>query len=106
MSHKLPDDAVDQWPEVLGDVEINAIPVEYLHAVYVTFDDGNVWEIKFDNRKLTNETEEIARSIEAELEEIFDEYEDVITHIDFRLDTERVKNDIKRRTQLFMKKRK
>ena len=106
MSQKLPDDAIEQWPEVLDDVEVNAIPLEYLHAIYVTFEDGRVWEIQFENRKLNEDTDDIARTIESELEILFTEYEDVIAHVDFRLDTERVKNDIKRRTRTFMKKQK
>jgi len=106
MSRKLPDEAIEQWPEVLADVEISVIPVEYLHAIYVTFDDGRVWEIEFDNRKLNKNTEDVARAIEDDLEELFAEFEDVIVHVDFRLDTERVKNDIKRRTRIFMKKQK
>lgn len=106
MSQKLPDDAIEQWPEVLDDVEVNAIPLEYLHAIYVTFEDGRVWEIQFENRKLNEDTDDIARTIESELEILLTEYEDVIAHVDFRLDTERVKNDIKRRTRTFMKKQK
>jgi vacuolar-type H+-ATPase subunit I/STV1 len=106
MSQKLPDDAIEQWPEVLDDVEVNAIPLEYLHAIYVTFEDGRVWEIQFENQKLNEDTDDIARTIESELEILLTEYEDVIAHVDFRLDTERVKNDIKRRTRTFMKKQK
>ena len=106
MSQKLPDDAIEQWPEVLDDVEVNAIPLEYLHAIYVTVEDGRVWEIQFENQKLNEDTDDIARTIESELEILLTEYEDVIAHVDFRLDTERVKNDIKRRTRTFMKKQK
>jgi len=43
--------------------------------------------------------------IELALQELFEQYEDAIDSIDFRLDTEKVKYDIKKRTALFMKKR-
>ena len=44
-------------------------------------------------------------NVQAELEHIFKHYEQEISNVDFRLDTERVKRDIKKRTALFMKKR-
>jgi hypothetical protein len=36
---------------------------------------------------------------------LMEEYEDVIKSVDFRLDTARVKQDIKKRTAQFLKKR-
>ena len=36
--------------------------------------------------------------------EVLEEYEDVIENVDFRLDVERVKHDISRRTKYFLKK--
>ena len=38
------------------------------------------------------------------LQDLFDEYESKIANIDFRLDTVRLKNDIQKRTRVFMKK--
>ena len=42
--------------------------------------------------------------LEDVLQELFNEYENSIGNIDFRLDTERLKNDIQKRTRVFMKK--
>ncbi len=42
--------------------------------------------------------------LEDVLQELFNEYENKIGNIDFRLDTERLKNDIQKRTRVFMKK--
>lgn len=95
----LPTDVIDQWPEVLKDIKIEVIPVEYVNSVLVTFVDGKIWEID-----LTKTVEDV--DVTDALEDLIDEYEDAITNIDFRLDTERVKKDITKRTQLFMKKRK
>ena len=44
-------------------------------------------------------------NVQKELETIFRQYEKDISNVDFRLDTERLKRDIKKRTALFMKKR-
>lgn len=96
---KLPKDVISQWPEVLEDVDVEVIPVEYLHSVRITFSDGKIWEI--DTTKNTDEIE-----LEDALEALLLEYEEEIDNVDFRLDTERVKEDIKKRTRVFMKKRK
>lgn len=96
---KLPPDVINHWPEIFNDVTIESVPVEYLHSVKITFEDGKVWEI--DTSKNPH-----GASIDEAIEALMEEYEDVITNVDFRLDTEKVKQDITRRTQLFMKKRK
>lgn len=97
---KLPQEVIDQWPEVLGDVNIEVIPVEYLDSINVYFTDGKVWEI--DIAKSRSKT----LNIEAAIEDLFAEYEDVIDNVNFRLNTKKVKEDITNRTRLFMKKRK
>lgn len=96
-------EVVDHWPEVFNDIEIKAVPIEYLKAVFVHFIDGKVWEIDIDREKVH---EENSRSLEDAIEDLLEEYEDVIESVDFRLDTERVKHDITRRTKFFLKKRK
>lgn len=45
-------------------------------------------------------------TLEKTLEDLFEQYEDVITNIDFRLNTKKLKQDITNRTKLFLKKRK
>ena len=100
-SKKLPTEVVDTWPEIFNEISIDVVPIEYLHSVNVKFSDGKTWEID-----IKKSLERIDTDIETALEDLFEEYEDVIESIDFKLDTERVKNDIKKRTQLFMKKRK
>jgi len=96
---RLPKEVVAQWPDILKDIEVHAVPVEYLHSVRITFSDGKVWEID------TNRNPEDV-NLEEALESLLDEYEDSISSVDFRLDTEKVKNDIKKRTATFLKKRK
>ena len=99
---KLPQDVIDHWPEILKDVDVEVIPLHYLDSVRVTFEDGKIWEI--DTAKALSEGAD--DDLESALEGIFDEYEEQITHIDFRLDVERVKSDIQKRTAHFLKKRK
>lgn len=95
---RLPPDVVQQWPDVLKDIDIDVVPVEYLESIRVTFTDGKVWEI--DTKKNPENT-----NIENAMQNLMEEYEDVIKSVDFRLDTARVKTDIKKRTAQFLKKR-
>lgn len=101
-SKKLPQNVIDQWPEIFKDVEVEVIPLYYLDSVRVTFEDGKIWDI--DTAKALSEGAD--DDLESALEEIFSEYEEEIVHIDFRLDVERVKKDIQKRTAHFLKKRK
>lgn len=97
----LPPEVVDAWPDIFRDITIDVVPIEYLHSVKVYFTDGKIWEI--DVKKSLTKPH---LDIEHALEDLFEEYEDSISNIDFRLDTHKVKRDIKKRTQIFMKKRK
>jgi len=95
---KLPPEVVDHWPEVFEDVDVEVVPVEYLHSVRVTFDDGITWNIDITQ-------EEKSVDVETALADLMEQYQDESTHVDFRLDTEKVKRDISKRTHIFMKKR-
>jgi len=96
---KLPPEVIDQWPEVFKDVDVEVVPIEYLHSIRVSFTDGKIWDID-----LSKDTGQV--DIEVALEELITEYEDQIVNLDFRLDTDRVKKDIQKRTKAFLKKRK
>lgn len=96
--NKLPDEVVEQWPEILSDITVSAIPVEYLHSVHLTFDDDKIWAIEISHS-------DNVKDIEANLYDLFEDYNDVITKIDFKLDVDKIKTDVTRRTKHFMKKR-
>ena len=100
---KLPPEVTKHWPEVFGDVEIKAVPIQYIHSVHVHFLDGKVWEIGVDpiDDTETMNIEEIENSLDA----FFTEYDESISHVDFRLNTSKVVKDVKERTKTFMKKR-
>lgn len=99
---RLPPDVIRQWPEVFKDVEVKAVPVKYIKAIQVRFLDGTVWLIDVDQDQIAaDET-----TVEDELEAFFDEYDDQIESVDFKLDTKQVIEDVKNRTRKFIKKRK
>lgn len=98
---KLPSAVIDTWPEIFEEINVDVVPINYLDSINIKFKDGKSWEIDVKKTRSKPDVD-----IEASLEELFETYEDEIISIDFRLDTEQVKSDIKKRTHQFMKKRK
>lgn len=101
--NKLPPEVVKHWPEVFKDIEIKAVPIEYIHNIRVYFHDGRIWEIDMDKQKVA--TDQSIESIETSLETFLAQYDDEIDHVDFRLNSSKLVKDVKSRTQKFMKKR-
>lgn len=99
---QLPPEVIDHWPEVFEDIDIQVIPLAYLHSVRVYFEDGKVWDVDIAKSKEKSSEDQL----EETLEQLFEEYDDYIVNVDFRLDTDRLKKDIQARTAYFMKKRK
>lgn len=102
--NKLPPEVIKHWPEIFNDVEIKAVPIEYIHSVHVHFHDGKIWEIDLDRQALQSKGD--VSKVEDSLETFLAEYNDEISHVDFRLNTSKVVQDVKSRTRSFMKKRK
>lgn len=98
---KLPSEVANYWPEIFKDIEIKAIPIKYINSINVILTDGSVWTVDIDRNKDSVDVEDVEQIIE----EIIEENEDSVETVDFRLDTEQIKKDIKKRTDFFMKKR-
>ena len=98
----LPENVIKHWPEVFSDVHLNVLPLRYLHTVLVNFKDGKSWEIKIKAKTKKDGWS----AFEKHLSELCKSYEDTIEDVDFKLDTERVRKDIERSTNQFLKKRK
>lgn len=88
----------EYWEEIFDSIDMDFLPLEYLDLIIVKFLDGKIWEI--DVGKTAKNTEE---SIDDILEKFFEEYEDSIDTIDFRLNTKKLINDVGRRTKKFLK---
>ena len=102
--NNLPPEVISHWPEVFKDVEIKAVPIEYIHTIHVYFHDGKIWQIDMDEQKAKDAND--LNGIENSLETFLTQYNDDIDHVDFRLNTSKVVDDVKKRTRSFMKKRK
>ena len=99
---KFPQDVIDLWPEVFGEIDLNVIPVRYLDAITVEFTNKEVKEIKLT--KIHPDANWI--EFEKQLKEILLSYEQEIDNVDFKLDTERIKQDVLKTVNEFLKQRK
>lgn len=98
----LPRDVIDLWPEVFNDVEMNVVPLNYVHIIEIKFKNQKVWQIDCkENLKMQSWD-----SFESEIKTIIKNYEDEIHSIDFKLDTAKIKKDIGRSTKKFLKNKK
>ncbi len=97
---QLPKDVVAHWPEVFEEVSLNVIPLLYLHSVIVNFKDNKSWEIKL-TAKIKKEG---WGSFQQSLSELLVSYEDRIDDVEFKLDAIKVKKDIEKLTNKFLKK--
>ena len=97
----LPKDVIEHWPEVFGEIRLNVLPIRYLHTVLVNFKDGKTWEIK-----ITAQAKRDGWSVfETNLAELLRSYDEKVENVDFKLDTIRVRKDIEKSTQVFLKKK-
>lgn len=97
---KLPIETSTDWDEILEQVEIKAVPLAYVKSIVVTFLDGDTWELDVIKDDLeVEDTEEL-------LDSIVEEYDEEIDTIEFRLNMEKVKEDIQESTEKFLAKKK
>lgn len=96
----LPKEVIDFWPEIFDDINLKVLPIKYIHAVLINFKDGKTWEIKVSPSSKKDDWDTFEKS----LAELVKNYEPNINNIDFKLDVDRVKKDIKRKTSKFLKK--
>lgn len=82
---------VKEWPEVFEDLYMNTMPVAYLEKVHLEFADGRVWEIDIKAELAKQTPDNIADVLVSTLQE----YKDEIKKIDFKVDIEKLKKDIK-----------
>lgn len=94
------DNSDEQWRELLDSIEISAIPIEYISKICIHLTNGSIYDIIVDPLKLSDESLD---NIEESLETLIEECHDMIDRIDFQLNTDRIKNDISRETEDFLK---
>lgn len=71
---------------------MNTMPVAYLISLRLSFKDGRIWEINIQEQ--FNESTS-AEEVADKLLDIFNQYKKEISKIDFSMDIERLKKDIR-----------
>jgi hypothetical protein len=90
-----------EWEDILEEIELTYLPIEYLKNILVTFEDGTVWDINVTSSQRNQSFEDI----ETSLDQLFEEYDDTIESVDFRLNLEKVKRDLTKKVNKFLKKK-
>lgn len=98
MSHRQyfrpPRHLIKEWPEVFEDLYMDTMPVAYVDIMILEFTDGRVWEIDIKEQLRSSTPDDVAKKLLATLSE----YKDTVKKLDFKINIEQLKNDIKNRT--------
>lgn len=86
-----PKNLIQEWPEVFEDLYMNTMPVHYLEMLRIEFEDGRVWEINVQEQLSTTHSDIIADR----LVDTFQEYREEIKKIDFKVNVEKLKTDVR-----------
>ena len=73
---------------------MDTMPVAYVDLMILEFNDGRVWEINIKDQLKDTDPNDVAKKLLNTLSE----YKDTIKKIDFKINVEQLKNDIKNRT--------
>jgi hypothetical protein len=92
---KPPKHLVEEWPEVFKDLYMDTMPVAYVDKMIIEFTDGRIWEINIKEQLEKEHPDKIAKKLLKTLSE----YKDTVKNLDFKIDVELLKNDIKKKTK-------
>jgi hypothetical protein len=82
---------VKEWPEVFEDLYMNTMPVAYLDLVIIEFDDGKIWQIDISAQLIETDADSVCNK----LLDIMQEYKESIVKMDFKINVDKLKRDIK-----------
>lgn len=88
---KPPRHLVKEWPEVFEDLHMNTMPVAYLDMLRLEFIDGRIWEIDIQDQLKSEDAQVVADK----LVNIFHDYKDELKKLDFKMDIDKLKKDVK-----------
>lgn len=94
-----PKQLVKEWPEVFDELYMNTMPVAYVKSLRLEFKNGRIWEVD-----VKEQLEECSSDMVSEkILSTFHEYRDDISKVDFSIDIDKLKKDIKKSTRQFFK---
>lgn len=91
LNQKLTNEIADPWNTILSEVKLEFIPSQYVAMAKIVFENGKTWEIDLTTKSY--------QSIEHIIREIKEEYEEAIVKMDFKINMEKVRNDVSDETR-------
>jgi len=79
---------------VFEDLYMDTMPVAYVDVMILEFNDGRIWEIDIKDQLKGSDSNTVAKK----LLDTLSEYKDTIKKLDFKINIEQLKADIKKRT--------
>lgn len=73
---------------------MNTMPVAYVDTMILEFNDGRVWQIDIREQLKGADPNDVAKK----LLDTLSEYKDTIKKLDFKINVQKLKDDIKNRT--------
>jgi|TARA_B110000259_G_scaffold160677_1_gene184317 hypothetical protein len=73
---------------------MNTMPVAYLDAMLLEFNDGRIWEINIKEHLVQDDPDSVAKK----LLQTMNEYKDTIKKVDFKINIDLLKKEIQDRT--------
>jgi hypothetical protein len=95
---RVPENLIQEWPEVFEDLWISTMPVDYLHSLQIEFVNGRVWEINVSDKIGSSESALLSKK----LKETFIEYKDTIKDVQIQLNINKLKSDVEKSTKNFL----
>lgn len=88
-----------EWEEILEEIDLKFLPIEYVKTIIITFEDKTIWEIDLVTTRKTQPDQKI----EEILDDLFNEYDGDISNLDFQLDLQKIKRYLTKRVGYFLK---
>lgn len=79
---------------MFDDLYMNTMPVAYLDAMLLEFNDGRIWEINIKEHLVQDDPDSVAKK----LLQTMNEYKDSIKKVDFKINIDLLKKEIQDRT--------
>lgn len=92
---KPPKSVISEWPEVFEEIYMSTMPIQYIHGVEITFDNGRIWEININEQLEFDNEEDIIQKLML----AFKDYQDEIQTINFQVDIGKLKSDVLKSTK-------
>jgi len=87
-----PEKVVNEWPEIFEDMYMSTMPLYYTKSMQIKFDNGRIWQLNIQELVVEHGSDELS----TKLLKTFKEYQQDITGVDFEIDIDKLKKDIKK----------